>query len=232
MPKDSDRTLVLCPGFMTDHGLWAEMKKGLESLGRVQFADQSQDSSFTDIAQRVLGAAPAQFTLIGFSMGGYVAREVLRLAPGRVKGLVLINTSARPETQDVARRNVNLTKVTQAQGFRGLSTKALGNALHPSRQHDEQLIDALQQMALRMGEAAFLNQLAIVRKDDRPELADITCPTLVVWSRQDALRSLEEALELKDAIANARLEIIEDCGHLSTMERPDEVNQAMREWLA
>ena len=231
MQKTIGRNLILCPGFMNDHGLWAHMEKSLAAFGRCQFADQSQDSSFADIARRVLRTSPTQFILIGFSMGGYVAREVLRQAPQRVSGLVLINTSARPDTENVKDRNRELIKVTQSRGFRGLSPKALRNSLHPSRHQDEKLLDTLQSMALRMGEAAFINQLAIKRGDDRPTLEYIKCPTLVIWSRQDALRTLKEARELEDGIPKARLEIIEDSGHMTPLEQPEKLLQAVLNWF-
>ena len=121
---------------------------------------------------------------------------------------MLINTSARPDTENVKDRNRELIEIMQSRGFRGLSTKTLRNSLHPSRHRDEELLDTLQSMALRMGETAFINQLAIARGDDRPTLEDIECPTLVIWSRQDALRTLTEARELENGIPNARLEII------------------------
>ncbi len=231
MPKIADRHLVLCPGFMNDRGLWARMEKGLAALGRCHFADLSQDAFLAEIARRVLGAAPAKFVLIGFSMGGYVALEVVRQAPLRVTGLVLMNTSARPGGAKVAERNRGLINLTKARDFRGLSRKALRSALHPDRRHDDSLLHVLRDMALRMGEAAFLRQLALERRDDRPNLKDIKCPTLVIWSRQDELRSLDEAQELANGIPNARLETIENSGHMTPLERPDELSRILRNWL-
>ncbi len=231
LPKIADRHLVLCPGFMNDRGLWARMEKGLAALSRCHFADLSQDASLAEIARRVLGAAPAKFVLIGFSMGGYVAREVVRQAPLRVTGLVLMNTSARPDGAKVAERNRGLINVTKERGFRGLSRKTLQNSLHPYRRHDDSLLHVMQDMALRMGEAAFLRQLALERRDGRPNLKDIKCPTLVIWSRQDELRSLDEAQELTNGIPNARLEIIENSGHMTPLEQPDELSRILRNWL-
>jgi pimeloyl-ACP methyl ester carboxylesterase len=232
MAKIADRNLVLCPGFMNDRGLWARMETGLAALSRCHFADLGQDASLADIARRLLAAAPAKFVLIGFSMGGYVAREVVKQAPLRVTGLVLMNTSARPYGANKIERNRGIIDVTKERGFRGLSRTALRNTLHPDRRHDDSLLHAMRDMALRMGEAAFLRQLALERRDGRPHLNDIECPTLVVWSRQDGLRSLEEARELSNGIANARLEIIENCGHMTPLEQPDELLRILRDWLA
>ena len=231
MRAQAVRHLVLCPGFMTDRGLWARMEKGLAALGHCQFADLGQDASLEEIAQRLLASAPETFVLIGFSMGGYVAREVVRQAPHRVAGLVLMNTSARPVGANIAERNRGLIKVTMERGFRGLSRKALQRALHPERRQDDDLLREIQDMATRMGEAAFLRQLALERRDGRPTLKDIECPTLVIWSRQDELRSLDEAQELAQGIPNAGLEIIENCGHMTPLEQPDALSRILRDWL-
>lgn len=216
---------------MTDRGLWAGMETALAALGHCQFADLGKDSSIEEIAQRLLDAAPATFVPIGFSMGGYVAREVVRLAPHRVAGLVLMNTSARPVLAKIAERNRGLIQVTKERGFRGLSRKALQRALHPDRRQDDGLLGEIQDMALGMGEAAFLRQLALERRDGRPALKDIECPTLVIWSRQDELRSLDEAQELTNGIPQARLEILENCGHMTPLEQPSEISRILRDWL-
>ncbi len=232
MAKIADRHLVLCPGFMNDRGLWARMETGLAALSRCHFADLGQDASLADIAGRVLATAPAKYVLIGFSMGGYVAREVVKQAPLRVTGLVLMNTSARPDRANTVERNRGLIDVTKKRGFRGLSQTALRNALHPDRRHDGDLLNVMRDMALRMGEAAFLKQLGLKRGDGRPNLKEIECPTLVVWSRQDGLRSLDEARELSNGITNAHLAIIENCGHMTPLEQPDELLRILRDWLA
>jgi len=216
---------------MNDRGLWAGMETELAALGPCQFADLGQDASLEAIARRLLDAAPATFVLIGFSMGGYVAREAVRQAPHRVAGLALMNTSARPVLAKIAERNRGLIQVTKERGFRGLSRKALQKTLHPDRRQDDDLLREIQEMALRMGQGAFLRQLALERQDGRPSLKDIECPTLVVWSRQDELRSLDEAQELNHGIPHARLEIIENCGHMTPLEQPGVLSRILRDWL-
>lgn len=231
MSDTPDRDLVLCPGFMNDHRLWARMESGLAGMGTPYFTDQSQDNSLEGMAARALDAAPEKFILIGFSMGGYVAREIIKQAPERVQALVLMNTSARPDTDAFKSRNRIALAATQAKGFRGLARAALKRALHPDRRDDEDLLAHIEAMGLRMGEAAFLNQLALTRADDCPALAQITCPTLVIWSRQDDLRSLEEFQESADGISGARLEIIEDCGHMTPLEAPEAALGILIRWL-
>jgi pimeloyl-ACP methyl ester carboxylesterase len=105
--------------------------------------------------------------------------------------------------------------------------------VHKDRLADKAFVDTVRQMAVDTGAEALQRQHAAImaRLDSRPLLASIRCPTLVIVGREDALTPLELAQEMASGIAGAKLEIIPDCGHLSTMERPDAVNRAMRAWL-
>ncbi|MAN81187.1 MAG: alpha/beta hydrolase [Rhodospirillaceae bacterium] len=227
----SSRHFLLCPGFMTDQALWSRMAPGLAALGTCTFADLSRTDDLEATARELLAAAPDRFILIGFSLGGFVAREIARLAPDRVRGLVLMNSSARPPRPEIAKRNAFLIGHTKERGFRGLSSEAVKKAFHPNLRDDEALIQEVKDMALRMGGEAFIKQLSIQRPDRRADLAAITCPTLVIWARQDELRSLKESQEMADAIPGAKLEVIEDCGHMTPMEAPDAALRLLADWL-
>lgn len=226
-----DRHIILCPGFMTDQALWSRMKPGLSELGACTFADLSRTDDLEATARDILNDAPDRFILIGFSLGGFVAREIVRLAPERVSGLVLMNSSARPPRPEIIKRNAFLIGHTQERGFKGLSAEAVKKALHPDRRDDSVLVQEILDMAKRMGGDAFISQLSISRRDGRPDLAAITCPTLVIWARQDELRSMNESKEMADAIPDARFEIIEDCGHMTPMEAPEAVLGVIAGWL-
>ena len=230
-PPAPSRHFILCPGFMTDRVLWSRMEPGLAELGTCTFADLSRTDDLEATARDVLETAPDRFILIGFSLGGFVAREILRLAPDRVAGVVLMNSSARPPRPEIAKRNAFLIAHTRERGFRGLSSDAVKKAFHPDRRDDEALIQEVKDMALRMGRDAFIKQLSIQRRDGRPDLANIACPALVIWARQDELRSMNESKEMADAIPGARFEIIEDCGHMTPMEAPEECLSLIGEWL-
>lgn len=216
---------------MTDQALWSRMAPGLAELGTCTFADLSRTDDLEVTARDLLKNAPDTFILIGFSLGGFVAREIVRLAPERVSGLVLMNSSARPPRPEIAKRNAFLIGHTKERGFRGLSSDAVKKAFHPNLRDDAALIQEVKDMALRMGGDAFIRQLSIQRPDRRADLADIACPTLVIWARQDELRSMNESKEMADAIPNARFEIIEDCGHMTPMEAPSAVLDLLTSWL-
>ncbi|WP_028465249.1 alpha/beta fold hydrolase [Nisaea denitrificans] len=223
--------ILFLPGFMCDRHLWDDARSGLEQLGTLHFGDLTRDRTFEGMAERVLSEAPERFSLVGFSMGGFVAREIALMAPERVERLALLNTSARGDSPDQATRKAGLAKAAEGRGFRGLSRHSILSSLHPQRQEDEGLVGKIREMADRIGKDGFVNQIGVVRRDGHDLLPRIYCPTLVVWSRQDVLRSLDEAQELADGIPGARLEIVEECGHMLPLEAPEETVRLLGEWL-
>ena len=221
--------LLLLPGFMMDDDLWADVTPELQRWGPVAHADLGRDDSIPAMARRTLEQAPEAFLAIGFSMGGYVAREIARMAPGRIRGLVLVATSARPDGPGQARR-----KVAAAEGagrFAGLSRGAVLSALHPERTHDQALIRRVQAMAVRRGPMAFRRQSLLDRPGDADRLGDIRCPTLILAGADDRLRSAAEAEELHRGIAGSELGVVEGAGHLIPLEAPEAFVAAVARWL-
>lgn len=223
--------ILFLPGFMCDRHLWDDVKSGLENMGALHFGDLTRDRSFEAMAERVLSEVPERFSLVGFSMGGFVAREIALMAPERVERLALLNTSARGDSPEQATRKAGLAKAAEGRGFRGLSRHSILSSLHPERQGDERFVAKIQEMADRIGKDGFVNQIGVVRQDGHDQLTRINCPTLVVWSRQDALRSLDEAQELANGIPGARLEIVEECGHMLPLEAPEKTVRLLTDWL-
>jgi pimeloyl-ACP methyl ester carboxylesterase len=223
--------ILFLPGFMCDAHLWDLARPGLERLGTLHFGDLTRDRSFEAMAERVLSEAPERFSLVGFSMGGFVAREIALRAPERVERLALLNTSARGDDEEQAKRKAGLAKAAETRGFRGLSRHSVLSSLHPERRGDEEMVGRIREMADRIGKEGFVNQIGVVRRDGHAELSRITAPTLVVWCRQDELRSLYEASELADGIPGARLEIVENCGHMLPLEAPEEMVSLLEGWL-
>jgi len=225
------RNVVFLPGFMCDEDLWADIKPGFAGLGRPYFGDYGTGETFTEMATNVLKSAPAHFSLIGFSMGGYVAREMALQAAERIEALVLIGISARGDDPDKTLQKEGLVKLTRRSSFRGLSRLACKTSLHPERMDNDDLLDRVQAMALRVGKEAFMRQLLLFRSDSHDKLKDIQTPTLVIAARQDQLRSIEEANELASGIPDAKLAIIENCGHMIPMEQPGPLLDVITEWL-
>ncbi len=170
----------------------------------------------------------------GLSMGGYAALAMVRLAPERITHLALLDTSARADTPERREARMDLMSLAERGRFLGVTNALLPHLVHPDRLADAELVAIIKRMAAHVGQAAFLRQERAImsRIDSRGYLQDIRCPTLVLCGRQDGLTPLEGHVEMAKGIAGARLAVIERCGHLSTLERPAEVNTALRSWLA
>ncbi len=226
--------LVLLPGLLCDRALWAPQIEALADVAEVSVADLTQADSMADMAAAVLAAAPARFALAGLSMGGYVAFEVLRRAPERVLRLALLDTSARADTPEQTQARRDLIALTQQGDFKGVTPRLLPRWVHPSRVGDAALVETVTAMTRRVGRDAFIRQQTAImnRPDSRPGLAAISCPTLVLCGREDQSTPVDRHREIAADIANARLVIVPECGHLSTLERPETVNRELRAWLA
>jgi pimeloyl-ACP methyl ester carboxylesterase len=227
--------LVLIPGLLCDAQLWRAQVESLSDVADMWVADHTRSDTMAGIARDVLGDAPFEnFALAGLSMGGYVSLEIMRRAPQRVQRLALLDTAARGETPEQSERRNGIIELAERGKFLGVTETLLPLLVHPSRLADRPLTDAIKLMAKNVGKEAFVRQQRAImsRAESRPLLATIHCPALVLCGRQDQLTPLDRHGEVAAGIKGARLEVLEECGHMSTMEKPDQVNQNLRRWLA
>lgn len=210
--------LVLIPGYMLDETLWDDVLPLLPPAPVIHGSLREGDT-VEAMARHILAACPLRFVLAGFSMGGYVAREIARLAPERVASLALISTSSRPDTPQQREQRAKAALNTPVGPFRGLSRGAIVTSLHPHNAGNEALIARVRAMGAGLGREAFIRQ-SLLERGDTERLGGIDCPTLVVAAAQDQMRSRAEAEELRDGIPGATLEVVEDSGHLIPLEQP------------
>jgi pimeloyl-ACP methyl ester carboxylesterase len=225
--------IVLVPGLLCTPRLYAEQLPALWRFGQVAVADHTRDDSVAGIARRLLAAAPPRFVLIGLSMGGYTAFEVMRAAPDRVVRLALLDTSARPDLPEQGERRRALIALAREGRFAEVIEPLFLSWVHPSRRTDAALRGIVQGMAEDTGPQAFVRQITAImtRPDSRPGLAAIRCPTLVLVGDKDEATSPDRAAEIASGIPGARLVTVPECGHLSTLEQPALVTRALIEWL-
>lgn len=225
-------TMLLVPGFMLDETLWDELLPFLPAGEPVQFANLDGGGAIEAMARAVLDTAPASFILLGFSMGGYVAREIARIAPARVTALVLVATSSRPDRPELVRQRVAAGRQAATVGaFHGLARGAVRASLHADRHDDAAMIERVRGMGARLGSDVFMRQSAVVRAGDLAALAQIACPTLVIGADGDQLRSVDESREQAAGIPGAELAIIAGSGHLLPLEAPQALGQLITDWL-
>ena len=210
---------------MCDSDLWRDMVPELAPLGQLHYGNLFEDDTLEGMARRVLGEAPERFVLVGFSMGGFVARVLTLMAPERVSGVAFVSTSARGFTDEERARRMAGSK--HPGGGNGVA-----RGLHPDRERDPVLLDRLRGMQRRLGLEVWKRQAALVRRDGYAELEGITCPSLVVSCRQDRLRRFEETERMARHLPHARFEVIEDCGHMAPLEKPHELAGLLADWIA
>ena len=180
------------------------------------------------MAERVLSEAPERFVLIGFSMGGFVARVLTLMAPGRVTAVAFVASSAREYSEAERARRLQ-GALPGERPKRASPGVALG--LHPDRERDPVLLERLRDMQRRLGPEVRARQSALIRKDGYADLERIACPSLVVACRQDRLRSFAETERMAKHLPNARFEVIEDCGHMAPLEKPHELAALLAGWI-
>jgi len=225
--------VVLVPGLLASARLYAPQIAALWPSAAVQVANHTRDDSMPALARRILAEAPPRFALAGLSMGGYIAFEILRQAPERVARVALLDTAARADTPEAsAARRLQMDLAVSGR-FSEVIEALFVRVVHPSRREDAGLRELMRLMVSEVGVDGYLRQQTanITRSDSRATLAAIRCPTLVLVGDSDELTPPERAAEIADGIPGARLVVVPDCGHLSTLERPQAVSDALREWL-
>jgi pimeloyl-ACP methyl ester carboxylesterase len=227
-------TFVLLPGLAGDAAMWRDQLEGLADL-RPQLADvHMRHASIAEMAAGLLARHPGRLALCGASMGGMVAMEIARQAPARVAGLALLGTTAQPESDEMRQlREKAIALFAQGRVAEVIEPNA-GFAFHPRHAQDAQLVARYLEFVLRAGAGQLIrqNRAVIARPDARLHLPDLRCPTLVMCGRDDQLTPPALSQEIASLVPGAELVLLDDCGHMLTMEQPQAVNAALRRWLA
>jgi pimeloyl-ACP methyl ester carboxylesterase len=223
-------SLVFLPAMLCDDELYRPQIEGLRDLVKPDPLTVAEPS-MAEVANAVLRHAPPRFLLAGTSYGGSLALEVVTRAPSRVVGLWLMGCSPGPHRDPAAARLRN-DRVQQG-GFDAVVEDLAATIVYEGGPHAVDAASSFRRMARRAGPAVFLlqNTSLLARPDRRADLARIICPTLIVWGQEDRLSAVEHGREMGARIPGARLAVLEGCGHLPTLERPDAAVAMVREWL-
>lgn len=225
--------VVLVPGLACTAEMFAPQLAALGPHRPVSIASTGEGDSMARMAAAILRDAPPRFALGGISMGGYIAFEIVRQAPERVERLALLDTTARPDApEQTAQRQALIARAEDGQ-LEAIMREIAPRLLHPRHKADQTLIEVQVRMGLDVGAAGFVRQQRAIigRADSRPDLPGIRVPTLVLVGDRDPLTPPIRAREMADALPDATLVVVPDCGHASTLEQPDAVNAALLDWL-
>lgn len=225
--------LVLLPGMMCDARLFSHQTAALGRDRAVHVAPINGAATIEEIADEVIFHAPPRFALAGLSMGGIVAMEIMRRIPRRVTRLALMDTNPLAESPAIAAaREPQMVKVRAGRLDEVMRDEMKPNYLAPGPGRAD-VLRIVMEMARDQGGEVFLRQSRALqrRPDQQKTLRAVAVPTLVLCGRHDALCPLRRHELMADLVPGATLEVIEEAGHLPTLERPEETTAALRRWL-
>lgn len=225
--------LLLLPGLMCDAAVWEPVSDLLDGVVNTRIAVYRRADSLEEMARQALSAAPDSFAVAGHSMGGRVALEIVRLAGERVEKLALLDTGVHPKAKGEDAQRAKLLDLARERGMKAVAAAWAPPMVAPDRRRDATLMHAISEMIERTGVEEFERQVhaLLTRPDASLYLQSITCKTLVLCGREDSWAPVRQHVGIKDRFPNAYLAVIENCGHMSPMEKPLEVSRALREWL-
>lgn len=229
--------IVLLPGLLCDAAVWQNQRESLAFADCV-VPSYGELSSVTEMARSVLDATVAdRFSVVGHSMGGRVALEIMRIAPERVERLALLDTGVAPLSpgrtgEEEREKRMALLRLAREHGMRRMGTEWARGMVHPSRL-DSPLFEQILDMIERQTPAIFEAQInaLLTRPDAGDLLRSLRCPTVLMCGRQDAWSPLTRHEEMQAACPGSRLVVIEDSGHMSPMEQPAVVSEALIAWM-
>ncbi len=224
---------ILVPPLLCSSLVYGPVIDAAWTHGSVTVADTRHDDTIAGMAARLLRDAPEEFALLGTSMGGYVALEVVRQAPRRVRALALVSTSARRDTPEQRASREHQSRLVEAGEFDRLVELAFPGVVAEQHETDPALLGVWRAMARTVGAQVFLRQQRAVmaRADARELLSTIDCPTMVIHGADDRLIPVERGEEIARAIPGAELVVIEDAGHFVFLEQPEVIASAVAGFL-
>lgn len=238
MQRSSRPTVVLLPGLLCDEAVWVAQQQALADADCI-VPDYGLCASLPDMARLVLHRLQGheRWCVAGHSMGGRVALELARLAPDRIERMALLDTGYEPRAAGPAghteeQNRLALLQLSRDRGMREMGRAWARGMVHPARL-DTPLFEEILAMIERKSPAHFEAQIRalLARPDAGPVLQGLRCPTLLLCGRQDAWSPLARHQQMHAILPSAELVVVEDSGHMTTMEQPEAVTSALRRWL-
>ena len=223
----------MIPGMMCDERIFAPQIEELVSKRSVHVADISKHDNISDLAADVLSHAPPKFCLVGHSMGGIVAMEICAQDPKRIEKLVLIDTNPLAELEEVKlKREPQISDALSGKLVNVIRDEMKPNYLASSENQDI-ILNICMDMALSLGPKVFINQSRALqtRADQQSNIQSINIPVLIMCGSEDKLCTVERHEMMHNMISNSELKIINNAGHMPTLEQPSETTEVLKEWL-
>ncbi len=223
----------MVPGMMCDERIFSPQIEELSQNLEVTIADISNFSSVSELASDVLKKAPKSFSLLGHSMGGIVAMEIYSQEPKRIEKLILMDTNPKAELDEVKlKREPQIREVNKGKLLEVMRDEMKPNYLAES-ENKRSVLNVCMDMALTLGPDVFINQSRALqsRLDQQNTIQSIKIPVLIMCGSEDKLCPVERHEMMHNMISDSDLIIINNAGHMPTLEQPRETTEVIKEWL-
>ena len=227
--------LVLLPGLQSDHRSWVNQTRHFEPTRQVIVPQRHQHcDTIASMGERVLEQLPPRFHLAAWSMGGYIALQLMPQLAGRLLSLTLVSTSARPEDPASTARRKEILDLAEREGMAVANRRSMSQACLDFDAVDPEIRAGLRDASVELGFEAYRGQQRAIinRPDSRGVLTLIDCPTFILVGDEDSVTPPDCSREMHAAIPGSRFTLIPDCGHCAPLEYPARFNALLDEWLA
>lgn len=225
--------VYLLPGLLCDETVWRDQIRALSGIAECRVPDFRGMNSFRNMALKVLKDAPERFSVIGHSMGGRVAMELMHLAPEKIDKFVLMDLGVHPVQTGETVERMELVHLGEEKGMEALADAWIPPMIAPHRRDDAALVEAIRAMVLRSTPADYRSHIeaALSREDQGVYLPLITHKVLLVCGELDEWSPVSQHEEIFKGLRDAELAVIPGAGHMVTMEKPDAVNRILLDWF-
>lgn len=221
--------LVFVPGLLCTDALFQPQIDALSASHSIHIAQTTDCETIDQMVEYMLDSVSGEIIVIGLSMGGYVAQEAARIAPDRISAIALLSTSAQPDDEARKRQRHELIKLSEIGRFKGVTPRLMPRFLSAEALEDEAMCQTVMDMAAEIGQKHFTSQqyAIMARRDQRPYLPSFHKPSLVLCGMADELTPPQLSEEMAGLLPRAELVLLDKIGHLSSLEAPEEVTQAI-----
>jgi pimeloyl-ACP methyl ester carboxylesterase len=233
-----NKNLILIPPFMSTKSFWDNQVEALEGQANIFVPDTTKHDNIEDIASEIISHVPAEFYLAGLSMGGYVCFEIMRQLiasgdDGRIKKLALLGTNFRADTPIIIKSREDQMAAALDGDMEGVYSKIIPLLVHKRFHKDIDFLTQLYGMVIELGSEVFVRQQLVnmSRVDSTSLLPNIKRQTLLICGRDDVLTPVPYHNLMQEFIPRSDLVLIDDCGHFSPLEQPDQVSSSLKQWL-
>ena len=220
-------TPIFIPGLLCTELLFAKQRANLSNQGYI--ADTTRHDSIHEMALAALDLCDGPLVPIGLSMGGYVALEMARLAPQRMAAMALLSSNCRDDSAENQRPRQRAIALAKDKGFQGVTCHLMSRLLSEAASQDEVIIADVLSMATDIGRIGFIQQQTAImgRRAQHDTLASFAAPVLVLCGNLDVLTPPNLSVEMAGLTAQAELCLLNGIGHLSSIEAPEAVTNAL-----